>query len=50
MEASARNSSRPAFLAIICITTAPALGIGLKNSHRGVGGSHEPLHVLELDG
>lgn len=38
---------RTSFLAIICITMAPALGIGLKTA---IGGSHEPLRVLALDG
>jgi len=38
---------RASFLAIICITMAPALGIGLKTA---VGGSHEQLRVLGLDG
>lgn len=37
---------RASFLAIICITMAPALGIGLKTA---VGGSHEPLRVIGLD-
>ncbi|KIM42809.1 hypothetical protein M413DRAFT_124139 [Hebeloma cylindrosporum] len=38
---------RVSFLAIICIALAPALGVGLRTA---VGGSHEPLRVLGLDG